>query len=97
MASAAETLAGVLKDKKVGVLAGRRTFGKKVGQSSTSIGGNLFLKLTTGKFILPSGEGVPEEGLEPDLRPPVFTEDIEVAIEWIEEHKGERFPQEQGG
>lgn len=94
-ASAAETLAGVLKDKKVGVLAGRRTLGKKVGQSSTAIGGKLFLKLTTGKSILPSGEGVPEKGLEPDLSSPVFTEDLEVAIEWIEEHKGERFPQEQ--
>lgn len=57
-ASASEILAGSLQDFDRAVIVGSRTFGKGLVQSTRSLPGNGFLKLTTSKYYIPSGRCV---------------------------------------
>ena len=54
-ASASEIVAGALQDLRRGTVVGTKTFGKGLVQSSREIPYNGSLKLTTGKYYLPSG------------------------------------------
>jgi len=54
-ASAAEIVAGSLQDLDRAVLLGQKSFGKGLVQSTRPLGFNSFLKLTTGKYYIPSG------------------------------------------
>lgn len=66
-ASAAEILAGAIRDRDVGILVGTRTFGKGSVQSIPSLGGGTALRITTARYYLPGG-GTPDQvGLEPDV------------------------------
>lgn len=57
-ASAAEILAGSLQDFDRAVIVGSRTYGKGLVQSTRSLPGNGYLKLTTSKYYIPSGRCV---------------------------------------
>lgn len=57
-ASAAEILAGSLQDFDRAVVVGTRTYGKGLVQSTRSLPGNGYLKLTTSKYYIPSGRCV---------------------------------------
>ena len=57
-ASAAEILAGSLQDLDRAVVVGSRTYGKGLVQSTRSLPGNGYLKLTTSKYYIPSGRCV---------------------------------------
>ena len=57
-ASASEILAGSLQDLDRAVIIGSRTFGKGLVQSSRSVNGGGYLKLTTAKYYIPSGRCV---------------------------------------
>lgn len=57
-ASASEILAGSLQDFDRAVVVGTRTFGKGLVQSTRSLPGNGYLKLTTAKYYIPSGRCV---------------------------------------
>lgn len=57
-ASASEILAGSLQDFDRAVIVGSRTFGKGLVQSTRSLPGNGYLKLTTSKYYIPSGRCV---------------------------------------
>jgi len=57
-ASAAEIVAGVVQDYDRGLLIGANTFGKGLVQSTTKLGYNTQLKLTTGRYYLPSGRSI---------------------------------------
>lgn len=57
-ASASEILAGSLQDLDRAVIVGSRTFGKGLVQSTRSLPGNGYLKLTTSKYYIPSGRCV---------------------------------------
>lgn len=57
-ASAAEVLAGALKDNERAVLVGTRTYGKGSVQNLVKIPGDGVLRLTTALFYLPSGRSI---------------------------------------
>ncbi len=54
-ASASEIVAGAIQDLDRGIILGQPTFGKGLVQSLIPVGDNVFLKMTTAKYYLPSG------------------------------------------
>ena len=67
-ASAAEILAGAVKDSGIGLLIGERTYGKGVAQEILNInGGEYSFKLTFKDFFTPSGAPVQKVGIAPDI------------------------------
>jgi carboxyl-terminal processing protease len=64
-ASAAEILAGVMKDRKRAVLFGVKTYGKGSVQQVRSIGPAGF-RLTTSRYFTPSGVTIDKVGVLPD-------------------------------
>ena len=66
-ASAAEVLAGALKDNKRAVLLGRRSFGKGSVQSLVPVGKGKAVKLTVAHYYTPSGESIHEKGITPHV------------------------------
>ncbi len=67
-ASAAEIVAGTLKDTRRAVLVGEKTFGKGSVQTIFPIKGRSALRLTTARYFTPSGVTIHEKGIQPDLR-----------------------------
>jgi len=90
-ASASEIVAGAIQDHKVGVLVGRKTFGKGLIQEFVMrLPDGSAIKLTTGEYFTPSGHPVQDVGLNPDIEvewPEGLAEgedpDLEAALEWI--------------
>jgi carboxyl-terminal processing protease len=70
-ASAAEIVAGALRDNGRAKLLGQRTFGKGSVQTVMPLEDGQALKLTTSRYFTPSGVSIHERGLEPDLVLPV--------------------------
>jgi carboxyl-terminal processing protease len=66
-ASAAEILAGALKDDHRAAIIGRRTFGKGSVQTVIPLSGGRALKLTTSRYFTPSGVSIQDRGIEPDV------------------------------
>lgn len=67
-ASAAELLAGAIQDRKAAPLIGERTFGKFVVQRIWRFpGGTAGVKLTTDRYLTPSGRYLNLQGLSPDI------------------------------
>lgn len=66
-ASAAEIVAGALKDHHRATLMGRRTFGKGSVQTVMSLPGDRALKLTTSLYYTPSGASINHKGIAPDI------------------------------
>jgi carboxyl-terminal processing protease len=84
-ASAAEIVAGALRDNGRAKLLGRRTFGKGSVQTVMPLEDGQALKLTTSRYFTPSGVSIHERGLEPDLplpeRPAAALEDEKPLVE----------------
>jgi carboxyl-terminal processing protease len=78
-ASAAEIVAGALKDTKRAVLVGEKTFGKGSVQTIFPIKGEGALRLTTARYYTPSGVVIHEKGIRPDIVE-VLTPEQEKAI-----------------
>src|SRR5271170_2166069 len=66
-ASAAEIVAGALKDHHRATLMGRTTFGKGSVQTVMPLGGDRALKLTTSLYYTPSGISINHRGIAPDI------------------------------
>ena len=66
-ASAAEIVAGALKDHKRAILIGENTFGKGSVQSIIPLQNNGAIRLTVSKYYLPSGKSISEIGVTPDI------------------------------
>ncbi len=66
-ASAAEIVAGALRDNGRAKLLGQRTFGKGSVQTVMPLADGQALKLTTSRYFTPSGTSIHEHGLEPDV------------------------------
>ncbi len=73
-ASASEILAGALRDHEVALLVGENTFGKGSVQELVEISPETSLKVTIAKWILPDGEHISIDGINPDVR---IGEDVE--------------------
>jgi carboxyl-terminal processing protease len=66
-ASAAEIVAGAVQDREVGLLVGEKTFGKAMIQDVFSLEDGGALKITTGRYLTPSGRDINKEGIVPDV------------------------------
>jgi carboxyl-terminal processing protease len=66
-ASAAEIVAGALKDNHRATLMGRTTFGKGSVQTVLPLGDDRALKLTTSLYYTPSGASINHKGIAPDI------------------------------
>ena len=66
-ASAAEILAGALKDHGRAQLIGQKTFGKGSVQTVVSLEQGGALKLTTARYSTPSGASIHQLGIEPNI------------------------------
>src|SRR5262249_36135990 len=68
-ASAAEIVAGALKDHKRAAIVGLTSFGKGSVQTVIPLAGGADggLKLTTARYYTPSGHTIQKTGIEPDL------------------------------
>lgn len=76
-ASASEILAGALQHYGIATLVGERTFGKGSVQELVEITPSTALKLTVARWVGPSGEQIPLDGLKPDVEVKRTDEDRE--------------------
>ncbi|MGI9952196.1 S41 family peptidase [Moorellaceae bacterium AZ2] len=70
-ASAAEIIAGAIKDTGSGVLVGETTFGKGVVQTLFPLKGGAAVKLTTHKYLTPAKKDIDKTGITPDYQVPL--------------------------
>ena len=67
-ASASEIVSGALRDADRATLVGERTFGKALVQSTIPLRDGGALKLTTARYLTPSGFDLALRGLPPDVK-----------------------------
>lgn len=66
-ASAAEIVAGAIKDKGTASLVGVKTFGKGIVQTIFPLGGGTSVKLTTAEYLTPNKVDIHKKGIVPDV------------------------------
>jgi carboxyl-terminal processing protease len=66
-ASAAEIVAGALQDHGRARIVGERTYGKGSVQTVMPLGEGSAIKLTTSRYLTPSGRSINGSGIEPDV------------------------------
>ena len=76
-ASASEILAGALRYHGIAKIVGERTFGKGSVQELVDITSDTSLKITVARWLDPSGEQIPLDGIVPDVEVVRTTEDVE--------------------
>lgn len=67
-ASAAEILAGALRDHKLATIAGTKSFGKGSIQQVVKLSDGSELKITIARWYTPSGANIDKQGIEPDVK-----------------------------
>lgn len=66
-ASASEILSGAIKDRKVGILVGQKTYGKGLIQTIFNLSNGYGLVLTTERYLTPSLFALDKKGIEPEV------------------------------
>ena len=97
-ASAAEILAGSLRDQRGVKLIGETSFGKGSVQEEIPLSDNSSLKVTVAKWLTPNGTSIDKQGLEPDIKVKISEKDaqankdtqLEKAIEFLESIKNQK-------
>lgn len=67
-ASAAEIVAGAIKDEKTATIVGVKTFGKGIVQTIFPLDSGTSVKLTTAKYLTPNKVSINKIGIEPDVK-----------------------------
>lgn len=67
-ASASEILAACFKENYGGELVGTTTYGKGTVQETINLSGDTMAKITTKKWLTPTGEWINEVGIEPTIQ-----------------------------
>ena len=80
-ASAAEILAGALKDHKRAIIVGKNSYGKGSVQSIIPLKNGGGMRLTISKYYLPSGKSISEVGVTPDIFVEEIDEDFTISSE----------------
>jgi carboxyl-terminal processing protease len=84
-ASAAEVLAGALRDQQRAILVGQRTFGKDTIQRLMHLSEGGAIRLTLARFLLPGGKPFAGAGVEPSIfesrRDPMRDYQLESALD----------------
>jgi carboxyl-terminal processing protease len=70
-ASASEITAGAIQDTRVGSLIGVKTFGKGVVQTIFDLPGQSAIKITTARYVTPSGRDINKKGIQPNVVVPM--------------------------
>ncbi len=94
-ASAAEIVAGAVKDTGAGRLFGVKTFGKGSVQGVYRIDNDTAVKITTARYYTPSGVSIHNVGIEPDVNvelPEGATTDVQ--LQSAEEYLQQKLRQE---
>jgi carboxyl-terminal processing protease len=76
-ASASEIVAGALQDHGVATIVGEKTFGKGSVQELLPVTTDTSLKITIARWLTPEGNSISKEGLEPDVKVEITSEDVE--------------------
>ncbi len=76
-ASASEIMAGALSELKKIPLIGKNTYGKGTVQDLENLAQKTSIRITVAKWLLPSGEQIPEDGIKPDHEVELTLEDYE--------------------
>jgi len=99
-ASAAEIVAGALKDNKRALVLGTRTFGKGSVQTVLPLSDGSGLRLTTARYYTPSGKSIQLSGIAPDIElefvPPSEEKDKQARHFMREEDLEGHIPKEEG-
>src|SRR6185295_875375 len=66
-ASASEIVAGALQDHHRARIVGETTYGKGSVQTVMPLGEGMAIKLTTSRYLTPSGRSINGSGIEPDI------------------------------
>src|SRR6478735_7893982 len=74
-ASAAEIVAGAMRDTNRAVIVGEKTFGKGSVQSVSELDNGEGLRLTTARYYTPSGVTIHEKGINPQAEIEVAADD----------------------
>lgn len=74
-ASAAEIVAGAMRDTKRAVIIGEKTFGKGSVQSVLELRNGEGLRLTTARYYTPSGITIHQKGIQPQVEIEVSADD----------------------
>lgn len=74
-ASAAEIVAGALRDHGRAIVVGSRTWGKGSVQNIVELPDGSALKLTVARYYTPSGRSIQAQGIEPDVAVEQLDED----------------------
>ncbi len=88
-ASASEIVAGTLKDYERAVIVGEKSFGKGTIQEAEDLGAGAGLHITTARWLLPNGQSLNKQGVEPnvevqdDLQTTDVDEQLDKAIELL--------------
>ena len=80
-ASAAEIVAGALKDQKRAILLGETTYGKGSVQAIIPLKNKGAIRLTISKYYLPSGKSISDIGVVPDIKVEEEEEEEEFQID----------------
>lgn len=80
-ASAAEILAGILRDYDLATIVGQRSFGKGTVQEITTYTDSSALKLTVAKWLTPRGFSINEVGITPDVTVELSEEDRRLDVD----------------
>ncbi len=87
-ASAAEIVAGALKDNHRAILLGTKSFGKGTVQSLIPLDKNHAIKLTTALYYTPTGEEIHLKGITPDYLVEQQTDDDQQLSQALKMLKG---------
>jgi|GEM_PF-64306 len=80
-ASASEILAGALRDSKKIILVGEKSFGKGSVQAIEELDDGSSVKITIARWLIPSGISIMDEGLEPNIKIEMSSEDYEKGLD----------------
>jgi carboxyl-terminal processing protease len=94
-ASASEITAGALKDHGRATLIGTQSFGKGTVQEVIDLPGGASLRVTTAKWLTPSGHDLGKKGIAPDIVVDRTLDEyqdgkdpqLDAALAWLLEHK----------